>query len=517
MTDPSCQASFRLVGSWLKACNLEHQCYQGMGAKLPTRVINVSTEQPYLLVSNGLQGPYITLSHCWGNVQPTTTTIGTINSRIKGIPIKTLPKMFQDAVHITRRLNINYLWIDSLCIIQDSEEDWAREATQMGDIYRHSFLTIFALDSIDCHQGILVKRSHRNRGEDRSLRDADNSSAPLSIISHNQSKRDILAASPLCQRGWALQERLLSPRILYYSTEEMLWECLACTARESSTEVKAYHPCMYIYERYECANVKKRLILPPGPNPSFPLSPPIDWHIVVVEYTRCHLTKRTDKLPALSGLASIFKENTGYTYLAGLWKEDFRDGLLWFVQSSKNKEVRYSGLAYRGPSWSWMSLDSPILYATIGDCRHSLAHSGRDIKLVDWRIQTSSINSLGEIISASVTVEADFQNFWYQNINDEEHVYIYDKNGLRCGALFLDMAEDVSPTKKSCAGLWVTEKKFQNSDCEISNPPCFIWSYFLVIVPDITSKNSWRRIGLSRSLRGDEIFSGCTRVEIQLV
>jgi Heterokaryon incompatibility protein (HET) len=344
-TDPSSEASFCLVKGWLETCNLQHQCYQGTGVKLPTRLIDVSKEQPYLLDSSNLKGPYIALSHCWGKIQPITTTTSTISTRIEGIPIETLPKLFQDAVHITRRLNINYLWIDSLCIIQDSAEDWAREAAQMGNIYRHAFLTIFALDSEDCHQGILVQRSSGDQSGAGSLQDDENSNAALSRTLPDRYKRDILKASPLCKRGWVLQERFLSPRILYYSTEEMFWECLGCTARESQKGVRVYQPATYFHQRNDCVDVKNRLIRPPGPNPSLTLSPLTDWHIIAVEYTRNHLKKRTDKLPALSGLASIFSANTGYTYLAGLWKEDFRDGLLWYVDPTKYDETRQSELA----------------------------------------------------------------------------------------------------------------------------------------------------------------------------
>jgi hypothetical protein len=158
-TNPSSEASFCLIKSWLELCNLQHRCYQGVGFKNPTRLIDVSGEQPCLVNTSNDQGPYIALSHCWGEIQPITTTTSSINTHVESVPFDTLPKMFQDAVHITRRLNIKYLWIDSLCIVQDSEEDWAREAAQMGDIYRHAFLTIFALDSKNCHEGIFVQRS----------------------------------------------------------------------------------------------------------------------------------------------------------------------------------------------------------------------------------------------------------------------------------------------------------------------------------------------------------------------
>lgn len=317
-TDPASEASFCIIRSWLENCNLHHHCYQGAGFRLPTRLIDVSTYPRYLLTTSGIQGPYIALSHCWGEKQLITTTTRTISARVNGIPLATLPKMVQDAVLITRRLNIKYLWIDSLCIIQDSIEDWAREAARMGDIYRHAFLTLFALDSKDCHEGILVERSPGNPSDAGNHHDDEISVRALSKSEFRQAKKDVLKASPLCKRGWVLQERLLSPRILYYSTEEFFWKCLACTARESEMGLKAYRPATYVHQRYDCVDVKNRLIQPPRPNPSLPLSPPLDWHIIAVEYTRCQLTKQTDKLPAVSGLASIFSLNTGYTYIAGL-------------------------------------------------------------------------------------------------------------------------------------------------------------------------------------------------------
>jgi hypothetical protein len=150
--------------------------------------------------------------------------------------------MFQDAVLITRRLKIKYLWIDSLCIIQDSLEDWAREAARMGDIYRHAFLTLFAFDSKDCHEGILVERSPGSPIDTGNLHDDERSLKVPSKPESKLAKMAVLKSSPLCKRGWVLQERLLLPRILYYSIEEFFWEYLACIARESEMGFKVYRP-----------------------------------------------------------------------------------------------------------------------------------------------------------------------------------------------------------------------------------------------------------------------------------
>jgi hypothetical protein len=236
-----------------------------------------------------------------------------------------------------------------------------------------------------------------------------------------------------------------------------------------------------------------------------------------MEYTRCQLTKKTDKLLVASGLASIFSVNTGYTYLAGLWKEDFRDGLLWYVESTNCIKSRPSDLAYRGPSWSWISLDCLILYAITQDGSHPRANHEEDIELIDWNVQPLDGHTFGQIASASVTVEAVFKDFWYQYCTHSKRAFIYDLNGVKLESLFLDSAEDDLSAKKACAGLWVTQRQFQVGDSDMPNPPCFTWSYFLVVVPDITSENSWRRIGLSRSFRGDKIFKDCSKVTVNLV
>lgn len=349
------------------------------------------------------------------------------------------------------------------------------------------------------------------------IQENSNMNTAFSRAKPGRHKMDILKASPLCKRGWVLQERLLSPRILYYSAEEMFWECLACTARESEMGFKANQPATYVHQRYECADVKNRLILSPGPNPSLPLSPPLDWHIIAVEYTSYQLTRQTDKLPALSGLASAFNANTGYTYLAGIWKEDFREGLLWYVERSEHRKGQYTEPAHCGPSWSWMSLDCPITYATAKDGSRWRADSGKDIKLLDYSVQLLGIHTFGQITSASVTVEAIFQSFWYQRCPRSKHHHIYDVNGVKNEPFFLDRNEYDSGTKKSCGGLLVTQRRFQIGDCEVNNPPSFTWSYFLVVVQDSASKTSWRRIGLGRSLRGDEVFKDCPRVNIHLI
>ncbi len=105
--------------------------------------------------SRGLKAEYIALSHCWGGkISPllTTETLEPFQNRLS---YAALPANFRDAIVITRELGIRYLWIDSLCILQDSKQDWQQESKMMAAIYRDSTLTISAMASSGSTQGIL--------------------------------------------------------------------------------------------------------------------------------------------------------------------------------------------------------------------------------------------------------------------------------------------------------------------------------------------------------------------------
>lgn len=497
--DPSSEATFNLIYGWLKMCNKQHHCYQG-AHKFPTRVLDLSGSSPRLITGDGINKPYMTLSHCWGNVQPLVTTRATLDDRLREIPFQSLPEMFQDAVFITRQLEIDYLWIDSLCIIQDCKEDWAREASRMGDVYRHAYLTLFALDATDCHHRILSRRFAPAK-KDISVEEVES----LAL----GDKHAIFKQSALCHRAWALQERLLSPRVLFYSNTEIFWECLACTAREGSSRIKAFRPTEYSYTSYECPDVKNCLIMPRGPSPSMPLSPPSDWYIIVVEYTRCYLTKPTDKLPALSGLAAIFQTNTGYTYMAGLWQEDFRDGLLWYVDRNQNK-ARHSRADNQTPSWSWISSCFPVLYVTVTGSRSSPRYAPhRDIKFVGPRfVPKDTNNPLGEVVNDPITVEADFEVL--QLSNDESKINVSDSTGAKV-SLFLDDSNAAYSTGTTCLGLFVAIRDVHAPNYGRYNDvgPRFsgiCWIYFLVIVKDLSRSGCWNRIGLARCPESRGLF-----------
>lgn len=476
---------------------------------LPTRVIDVTRENPILFVSNGLHAPYATLSHCWGNGQPLITTTTTIEAFRHMIPMNQIPKLFQDAISVTRHLGLKYLWIDSLCIVQDSKDDWVREARSMGDVYRGSFLTICALDSQDCHDGILVQRSTPNRH----TREHNPPQFAQNALRH---RRDVLKSARLCQRGWVVQERMLSPRILSYSKTEMFWECLSCTANERAVSMSHIQPSNYSYDNHEYTGVKAQLILSPGPQPSFPLCPSSDWYIIVGEYTRCHLTRPSDKLPALSGLASCFLQRTQYTYLAGLWVEDFVNGLLWFAPNEQGQRNQQPLPTYRGPSWSWISSDLRIQYKQLTFMHDAQLPGCYDITLLDFLIEYETSNSLGAIKVANAHVEARMHCLSLVTQDDTRRCILLGSDGERLGTGILDAIYFDGPGPLACSSVRVTERTSQPVGHPRKSPPGCLYFLIVVPVPGTRAHDSWQRIGLGWTFEGWRL-SGTEKQSIILV
>jgi hypothetical protein len=269
---------------------------------------------------------YVALSYCWGTTQNFTTTSANLARMKERIHWDELPQTIKDAVSITRALGIQYLWVDALCIIQDSQEDWEAESKKMADVYGGAFLTISAALGPDVHNGLF---------QDSKV-PAPSTAFPLSSP---------FRYDPLYSRAWALQERLLSKRLLIFSRYDLYWEC------DDSPP-----------QRRDGANKFARIL-----EHTHRLSPKLstsDWHLIVEDYTCRNLTDERDKLPALSGLATVYYQATKKDYLAGLWRQSLIEDLLWRRDQVSYGKSGKSGVPskYRAPSWSWASLDFNISF-----------------------------------------------------------------------------------------------------------------------------------------------------------
>ncbi|PQE28270.1 tol protein [Rutstroemia sp. NJR-2017a WRK4] len=210
---------------------------------LPSRVLDVGDSKNskslrlYLSHSEGRgeRGRYITLSHCWGNVDPSVkdkycTYLCNVKDRFQGIDFDDLPKTFQNAVTVTQELGIRFLWIDSMCIIQphkgcskrgcDSSYDWSWEGKIMERYYGRSYCTIAATSTSDSTQGFLNPRPIR-----RHVTLNQSSESQLYICKNINNFRNDVEDGPLNQRGWVLQERALSCRTIHFTENQIYWEC----------------------------------------------------------------------------------------------------------------------------------------------------------------------------------------------------------------------------------------------------------------------------------------------------
>jgi hypothetical protein len=479
------------VKEWVGRCDAQHTCYQGGQTPLPTRVIDVAAEEPRLYISHGHHAPYMTLSHCWGSKQPLVTTITTLEQRCRVIPMASLPDLYRDAVIITRKLGIQYLWIDSLCILQDCKDDWSKEAAVMGDVYRLSYLTLYALSSPDCGHGMLAQR--------QSLASAI-MHPPNNSNSLEKTRAHVFKTAPLCQRAWALQERLLSPRLLFYSDGETFWECLVHTAREGNHRIVPHKPTAYRYESYECPQVRIQLVRPLDDKPSFPVSVPSDWQIIVSEYTRCRLTYRSDKLPALSGLASMYRRNTGYTYVAGMWIENLADELLWFCpleQDYLHQDMEAVNDPCVEPSWSWVSTDLAVRFKALGNITGSWSTDFELIQAIETGQTSDGINR------QMLVMKAYFYRISIQTQPGSRSCIVLDGDGReKFGRGVLDAAGEDCSSLRSCAAV-VFRRKLQTGHRKdfFNDGPHMTYLLIVVPAPQVAGQECWRRVGLAWTAR----------------
>jgi len=207
---------------WLRDCLHNHEdCRSSRGiSPLPTRLVSVQRRESSLIAhlcesaSLPPNTDYLSLSHCWGNVKFTTLTTTNHQQFRDSIPIAELSRAFQDAFLVTVELGFQYIWIDSLCIIQDQKSDWRAESSKMASVYQNAVCNITASGFESGLNGFL--REERQ-----------NDPTPIStdvawdmpsywdaypgryFVLHDSSPWEDVFSGPLFRRGWVLQEQVL--------------------------------------------------------------------------------------------------------------------------------------------------------------------------------------------------------------------------------------------------------------------------------------------------------------------
>lgn len=370
---------------------------------------------------------YIALSHRWPEdaealLRLTTDNIEELRRCLPNHSGSGFSKVFSDAMDACRHLGVFYIWIDSLCIIQygDGGLDWAQESVRMSDIYQNAVCTISA-DSIE--DGLMSLREGMFRERDTNMiqpiicttkfdvktgYDAGPATYRLTAMRLKKPKpgtyvfmaedewSSSVASSPLFKRGWIMQERLLSQRILHFTKDQLHFTCCEMQASETWAEG---HPIFQISKPFRTSRMVQDIILYKSSNLraedlaeayKLTLNHPFGvWYWIAHTYTATDLTKATDKLVAISGVAKVIQPYVSEgpeEYCAGIWRRSLPHALLWraslqgrsdpkLIRQQDNYPVESEEWrkAYQAPSWSWASVNWHVRVAgLLHDQKHDV-------------------------------------------------------------------------------------------------------------------------------------------------
>ena len=366
--EPGSEGTLVQLKSWLRDCLETHdRCPKPRSCNMPERLVEILNEDQLALSCNVQGCQYAALSYCWGGPQTFSTTNPNVIEMQKGFPISRLPKTLQEAIMVARKLGFRYIWIDSLCILQDSPTDKELEIPKMPSYYKNASITICAGGS-DCHQGFLGPRDRCDRHPDNPWQKDLLQMPYLSKAGETrpmlfrQNTPYCLSWEPISKRAWTFQERLLSSRMVIFGSRT-IWQCNERFVSDGGIEDWDADPRTVNHRRiHKSINSAS----PCGAEQSHieTMMPSLmttynTWYQAIREYSRREMSLPEDKLPAISGLALKLSETLQDQYIAGLWLRDISRGLMWstwpFLQTKRPA-------VWRAPSWSWASIDNAVSY-----------------------------------------------------------------------------------------------------------------------------------------------------------
>ncbi|KAK0621641.1 heterokaryon incompatibility protein-domain-containing protein [Bombardia bombarda] len=423
-----------IVQAYIKSCHEHHSCESG--GFTPRRLLNLGSGKisdpsaltdPIRLVEppTNFSPHFVALSHCWGKTQQAVTTKNNYHERLASISLQELSKTFQDAVWITRRLGIRFLWIDSLCIVQDDADDWEREAVDMGRIYAAAYLTVAASHGADGTAGIFYESPRESPAHHRVMDlklsppgKTEPSTVTVALMPeiHPQKEShvhqlygdtemsvDNSSTEALLGRGWAFQERLLSARIVHFTREELVWECRDSRGCECGVIRGSIITNMFMgslrskpeshsnqqlrWEEDDDEHTNSSTDGESATDSDSRSDRPFNtfdeyssrsaWCRLVELYTTRQFTKLSDRGPAFAGIAQSFSRSLVGTddkplgeYCAGLWGSHLAQSLLWSCSTDNIiREPDWTSpntgrriMGAMAPSWSWYSVSGPCRF-----------------------------------------------------------------------------------------------------------------------------------------------------------
>ncbi|KAJ4246832.1 hypothetical protein NW762_013384 [Fusarium torreyae] len=361
LPSPGSAQDFALINGWINLCDRTHDCVSPMShqeslSQMPTRLIHVGAKDaPFLRLVDTKQenvtGKYIALSHCWGKLpkeERFCTYIDNIQDLKQHIPFNKLPQTFKDAITTTQALRVRYLWIDSLCIIQEDPEDWKIEAARMEDVFNSAYCTIAASSSSSSLDGFLGYR------RERAVIGINTAKGPLYLAENIDDFQKDVERGILNTRGWVFQERALSRRTIHFTYTQVYWECGHGVHCETLAHLRN----------------RESELLGDSKFPHYGLCKHKADSISLVQYlyetySGLNLTKQTDRSKALLGLQTRLGRTFQSPAEYGVLSIYFARLLLW----QRHQTLPLVQILYPDdqavPTWSWMSLMGRISYLDV--------------------------------------------------------------------------------------------------------------------------------------------------------
>lgn len=373
------------IQPWMKSCCERQEghshCDPSNNTKvLPKRLVHIlEAEHEYIKLveidhsTDIASRPYLILSYCWGQGNESAkTTIRNLESRLEKVSTITLPRTIQDAIRLTRMMGFEYLWVDAMCILQATEShpgDFETEAIKMRDYYANAQCCISASLASDSSEGFLTERPLGRFPISAVLLKLSNPSQSL-YLEVDESERnlsDILYETPLMERGWYVQEYMLSRRVLHWTFHGLFLQCQSSTFLEGSFERWTCYQYDHFRDLRAILSLRDdRIITFDG------------WYLLLESVSQKALTYERDRMYAIHGVASLLIQRLQAEYFLGVFRPTIAQGLAWshnafdhddfdFVQVKPRSLMRpVVPVGKQFPTWCWAS-SCPIRYHEIDE------------------------------------------------------------------------------------------------------------------------------------------------------
>lgn len=403
------------IRAWLRECDENHDgCVHSRSRAIPFRLpqrfldvhqggIGTKSDSVRLVLTSGKdftkETRYIALSHCWGKggVKLKATT-DNANSLMENISLADLPNTFQHAAIISRELGIQYLWVDSLCIIQDDAADWQREAAKMASIFHHAFLTLSATAQ-DGDGGCGLSKFIPPA---RQFFWAGDTSTPAFAVRTSPNytiwrPKTHFQNWPLNSRGWIFQEILLSRRILHIDENGFFfWQCATLLESEDGTLLCQNSTS----ETPISASLLEGPLQPPDPTVTSTL-----WWWWLTDFFRRSFTVPDDALPAISGAITYYQTLTGDKPVLGFWRKFLPQHLSWVIKDSAAIAGRDFRRNAKHPSWSWTSFSHPDLVHLYPSLNAQIAGVAWEVGDIGFDVKWESLPYVSPLVRAALFVK----------------------------------------------------------------------------------------------------------------